>query len=728
MALLTDQGSSQNGRAQRVLQTRRPGGFEYVRVQVSSADPLQQPAAAWTSGRMLDICVAMVTTLILLTIIVRVLLGTFGLEDSLLAAAAALVLASPALMQRLGMPQDTAAAVFVVLGVATAAVTAWAQGGLSGTAATWLPIAPLLFSIVGSERTTALVGIICLCAVQALYWGQYLGIAPPVSVTSPAQGLANFMSVIILCVVVGVNHARTRASARRQEEEHRETLRVIAEESGAALVVVQAGRVRFLNQRARALLLPGNTEPLGLPVAAVLPASLIDESLDDATGGDRPLVRDDQVIGWFEVQRRPIRFLGQTATLLSAWDTSERRRLESDRVRAQARMDEARRLEQLGLLAGGVAHDFNNLLAAILANADLLARDLDATPQRDMVADITVAGRQASDLVAQLLAFAGRGAATRRLLDVRQVAEEAARIQRGAARQQGITVHFEPAGEPLWTNTDGGQLGQVLANLISNAVKASRAGQDVTVRLGSARLTGAVLESARLRYLDPGPSVLIEVEDQGAGMSSTQLDRIFDPFYTTRADGRGLGLAAVQGILQRLGGALLVDSTEGRGTRFTVALASAPVADAAVAATRDRASDEIEKPAASDPSAGWILVLDDEPLVRTQVVRVLARAGFEARPAATLSEAQALVAVAPPALAIIDYLMPDTTGEVALAQLRRDDPTLPAILMSGYIRPDAQAGVALFNDRLPKPFSLDDLIAKVRAHRRPASDQAAVSR
>jgi DNA-binding response OmpR family regulator len=126
------------------------------------------------------------------------------------------------------------------------------------------------------------------------------------------------------------------------------------------------------------------------------------------------------------------------------------------------------------------------------------------------------------------------------------------------------------------------------------------------------------------------------------------------------------------------------------------------------------------------PAAGWILVLDDEPLVRTQVVRVLARAGFEARAAATLGEAQALTARSRPSLAIIDYLMPELTGDVALAQLRRDDPALPAILMSGYIRPDAQSAVALFNDRLPKPFSLDDLLAKVRAHRRTA-ETAAVS-
>ena len=722
--LLTDRGSSQNGRAHRQLQTRRSGVHEDVNAMVPATDPLQQ-SGTWTSGRMVDICVAMVTTLILLLIIVRVSLGTFGLEDSLIAAIAALVLASPSLMLRLGMPQDSAAAVFVVLGVAAAAGTAWAQGGISGTGATWLPIAPLLFSIFGSERTTAVVGIICLCAVQILYWGQYLGLAPPVSALSPAQALANFMSVIILCVVVGANHARTRASAKRREEESRETLRVIAEESGAALVVVQDGRVRFLNQRARALILPGISEPLGLPVAAVLPASLIDQTVDDLSGADRPLVRDGQVQGWFEVVRRPIRFLGQAATLLSAWDTSERRRLESDRVRAQARMDEARRLEQLGLLAGGVAHDFNNLLAAILANAEFLADDVESPAQREMISDITVAGRQVSELVAQLLAFAGRGAAARRLIDVRQIAEEAVRIQRGAARQRGIAVQLESTAEALLVSTDGAQLGQVFANLISNAVKASAAGQTVSVRLASGQLTGLALESARLRYLDPGPCVLIEVQDEGAGMSATQVDRIFDPFYTTRVDGRGLGLAAVQGILQRLGGALLIESTAGEGSCFTVALAAATSADVAADVSTDRGASEALL--ASDPAAGWILVLDDEPLVRTQVVRVLTRAGFEAQSAATLGEAQALIARSRPSLAIIDYLMPELTGDVALAQLRRDDPALPAILMSGYIRPDAQTAISLFDDRLPKPFSLDDLLAKVRAHRRPAPETPAVS-
>ncbi len=787
------------------------------------ADRLGQPTSGWTTRRLVDVCVIMAVLLILLALGTRVLLGPVPLDQFVAAVAAMIGLSLPALLQRAGLSSEAAATVFAVMGVIVAAATSWTQGGIDGIGAAWLPIAPLLVSIYGTDRSTAIVGIACVGAIQGLYWGQYLGIAPPPADLLPAHNLVNYLSIIALCVVVGVNHARTRTFALRRDQESRETLRVLAEESGAALIVVQDDRVRFYNGLAVDLLFTGDGEPLGRPTEDVLSASLLKDEHPEGVKFELPLVRDDQVVGWVEVQRKTIRFLGQDALLISAWDTSARRQMEADRVRSQARMAEARRLEQLGLLAGGVAHDFNNLLAAILANASMLEADAlaidqqaanapladeseheqrkrgapgvepssgakpatdrrQAAGQREMVQDILVAGRQAAELVQQLLAYAGRGAAAREVVDVRQVLEEAVRIQRGAARQSGVGIELAVGAEPVMACTDPGQLGQVIANLVSNAVKASRSGQRVLLRARPATLTAEDLEHARLRHLEPGPCVLVDVADQGAGISAGNLDRIFDPFYTTRADGRGLGLAAVQGILSRLGGALLVQSDEGQGSTFSVALPLATAddlsmdssLDAPLSSGRHGAGATVSATAATAPGTGlvaeagsasnhvessgrgqsgagasahgagirlpiapgdtvatpqlnerpstdgWVLVLDDEPLVRAQVVRVLERAGFNARAAGSVVEAVALVRERRPRLAIIDYLMPDMTGDMALARLRQLDPALPAILVSGYIKPDAGSTLAMFNDRLAKPFALGELLARVNAHIRPA--------
>lgn len=709
-------------------------------------DPFRQPTSGWSTRRLVDVCVIMAELLILLALGTRLLLGPVPLDQFVAAVAAMIGLSLPALLQRAGVSSEAAATVFAVMGIIVAAATSWTQGGIDGIGAAWLPIAPLLVSIYGTDRSTAIVGIACVGAIQGLYWGQYLGIAPAPVDLLPAHNLVNYLSIIALCVVVGVNHARTRTFALRLDQESRETLRVIAEESGAALVVVQDGRVRFYNQHACDLLLTGADDPLGRPMADVLAAPLLADEHPEGGKFELPLIRDEQVIGWVEVQRRSIRFLGQDALLISAWDTTARRQMEADRVRSQARLAEARRLEQLGLLAGGVAHDFNNLLAAILANASMLEADVlasgnqaasdrpRATSQREMVQDILVAGRQAAELVQQLLAYAGRGAAAREVVNVRQVLEEAVRIQRGAARQSGVGIELAAAEAPVYASTDPGQLAQVIANLISNAVKASQSGQRVLLRARLATLTAEELEHARLRHLEPGACVVVDVVDQGSGISASNLDRIFDPFYTTRADGRGLGLAAVQGILARLGGALLVQSEEGQGSTFSVALPlatadeghgareTAATADSAGVATDAASCDTAAIPEVQQRSStdGWVLVLDDEPLVRAQVVRVLERSGFNARAAGSFAEAIALVRERPPRLAIIDYLMPDMTGDMALARLRQLDPALPAILVSGYIKPDAGSTLAMFNDRLAKPFALGELLARVNAHIRPS--------
>jgi two-component system cell cycle sensor histidine kinase/response regulator CckA len=193
-------------------------------------------------------------------------------------------------------------------------------------------------------------------------------------------------------------------------------------------------------------------------------------------------------------------------------------------------------------------------------------------------------------------------------------------------------------------------------------------------------------------------------------MSPEVLDRIFDPFYTTRTTGRGLGLAAVQGILQRLDGAMFVQSEPGVGSTFTIALPAAKTATTAAEIP------DVDREGLPNLDVNWILVLDDEPLVRSQLVRILARAGLDARGVGSVAEAEDLLRQSRPQIALIDYLMPDMPGDEALLRLRRIAPGLPALLVSGYVSPGALSSEAIFDGQIAKPFAPAELVSIVQQH------------
>lgn len=244
----------------------------------------------------------------------------------------------------------------------------------------------------------------------------------------------------------------------------------------------------------------------------------------------------------------------------------------TERIRAEEARARADKMEALAILAGGVAHDFNNLLVGILGNASLTLLELPpGSPARPSLLEIESAARRLADLARQLLAFSGRSHIARQPVDLRAVVNAAI-----DSLGQATAVHLElaPALPPV--HGDPGQLRLAIAALIENAAEASPPGAPVTIAVRPVRM-----ESGQVAWTYPAPLplgeyVAIEVRDRGEGIAPDHFDRIFDPFYTTRFPGRGLGLAAAAGIARAHRGAIAVDSAPGRGSTFTVFL---PVAE-----------------------------------------------------------------------------------------------------------------------------------------------------
>ncbi len=265
---------------------------------------------------------------------------------------------------------------------------------------------------------------------------------------------------------------------------------------------------------------------------------------------------------------------GDRRLLMLARDVSERLAREEEQHNLERRMQQAQRLESLGVLAGGIAHDFNNLLTPILGDAHLALEDLPAeSPLRTRLQRIERAARRASQLTAQMLAYAGAEPLAREAIDVSALVRELGGLLQGgvAGRAQ---LHFELARGLPRLQGDASQLTQVTMNLITNAIEAvSEQGGRVDLRSGLLELPAYARRGEWIGDTPaPGLYLYLEVEDDGCGMDAETRSRIFDPFFTTKFKGRGLGLAAVLGIVRAHAGCIEIDSAPGRGTRFRVLL------------------------------------------------------------------------------------------------------------------------------------------------------------
>lgn len=384
----------------------------------------------------------------------------------------------------------------------------------------------------------------------------------------------------------------------------------------------------------------------------------------------------------------------QMAILCVARDISERKRMDEERLRTQ-------KLESLGVLAGGIAHDFNNLLTGILGNLSLVKANLPETGAvAERLAETEKATLRARDLTQQLLTFARGGAPIKRETSLAGLIQEAAGF---AVRGTKAVCEYDCA-EDLWlAEVDTGQLSQVLQNLVINAVHAMPEGG--AIRLTARNLT---VNPGELP-LTPGKYVRITVRDQGLGIPPEHLAKIFDPYFTTKQSGSGLGLAVVHSIIANHAGHIGVESEPGKGTVFSIYLPSTGK------------SSPTEKPAeATSPlrtGQGKILVMDDEELIRHVSTAMLRQLGYEAHAANDGEEAitcylQAKKEGRPFDLVIMDLTVPGGMGgKEAIAHLRRLDPQIKAVVSSGYANDPIMAnfGEYGFCGVAPKPFGLQEL-------------------
>lgn len=419
-------------------------------------------------------------------------------------------------------------------------------------------------------------------------------------------------------------------------------------------------------------------------------------------------VRQDGTVLNVEIHGTSIDYQGQPHQLLIIHDITER-------VQTEEAMRRTQKLESLGVLAGGIAHDFNNLLVAMMAQTSLALVKLppgsDAFPHIDKAVK---AAEHAADLTRQMLAYSGRGQFEQHSIDLNKLLEENLHLL-----QAGMPKHVKLVPQlatplPL-IEGDQGQMQQVVMNLIINAAEAIDPQKEQGQVLVKTGIETLVADDGRFwQYtgsnLTPGHYVTLEVQDNGCGMDDKTMSKIFDPFFTTKFTGRGLGLAAVQGIVRGHRGGLHVASEIGRGTTFTLLFPAS--ADQAVAA-----------PALSDnglapKKAGAVLVIDDETAVRDAVADILALEDIKTITATDGAEGVARYREHQEdiRLVILDLSMPGLSGEETFAQLKKINPDARVLISSGYSQNEVslrfanQEGLGF----LQKPYKLAILIETVR--------------
>ncbi len=504
--------------------------------------------------------------------------------------------------------------------------------------------------------------------------------------------------------------ARLRAGDRRYRE--------LADMIPAALLEISAeGEVGFVNRTALSMFGCGEVDALTgrAAVELVVPEerARFREDLErrlrgeSAAEGEYRLLRADggRFFGLVHTSRQTEgeRVIGLRTAVL---DVSEQRRAQEAERALERRMRQSQKLESLGALAGGIAHDFNNLLVGILGSAELLRLDLapDA-PTVAAVERIRNSARAASELTQQMVLYAGRGAPERAAVSLDAVVADVEQVLRlGLPAAVRLEVQVEPALPSV--DGDADQLRQMVQHLVTNAVDAlGEGGGRITIELDAtepapAELVrlGPELDATAERF------VRLRVGDDGVGMDASTLDRIYDPFFSTKRAGRGLGLAAVHGIVRGHGGAVDVRSRPGEGTRFTVVLP----------ARRSTTPPPASGAARTPPDAPrLVLVIDDDEVVRAVARAMLARLGFEVLLAGGAAEGLALVERERSRirLVLLDLTMPEVDGRETFTRLHALAPELPVVLWSGYDEAGATRNLDGLAGFLQKPFTLDALAA-----------------
>ncbi len=436
------------------------------------------------------------------------------------------------------------------------------------------------------------------------------------------------------------------------------------------------------------------------------PKEILENRITDATGKTRIL------------HTVKIPFTSANSDLPSilgvAIDVTDRKRSEDEHRALTARVQHTQKLESLGVLAGGIAHDFNNYLVGILGHAGLALNRLSPdAPSRRFIESVEAAAKRAAGLANQMLAYSGKGDFVVRCFDLNALAEDLGSLL-DASISKKAEMRFDLAADLPPIEADATQIRQVAMNLITNASDAlGETDGVITIRTGVRQVDRAYLSTTYLDdRLPEGRYVFLEVSDTGCGMDEETMSRMFDPFFTTKTSGRGLGMAALLGIVRGHNGAIRVSSEPGSGTSIRVLIPASECDE----------MPEPEPPATEAEDrwhgSGKVLVVDDEPVAREVAQATLESAGFEVLLAANGLDALEVVRRQGEKIAavLLDLSMPQLDGAETSREMRRLCPEIRIILCTGYSEQTADELVAGrdVSGFLHKPYSPSSLIDVLR--------------
>lgn len=387
-------------------------------------------------------------------------------------------------------------------------------------------------------------------------------------------------------------------------------------------------------------------------------------------------------------------------------DVTERKKMQNEKQRLEAQLLHAQKIEAIGTLAGGIAHDFNNFLTSILGNISLANYPDTSGHLREKFLSIAEqATLRAKDLTLHLLTFSKGGEPIKQVIALNTVIRESSRFS-----LSGSSVACEYDLPPdLWpTNVDPGQMSQVFNNLVQNAVQVMPHGGTLTICAENLFLATKATRSVEGRIpLAPGPYIKVSLRDEGSGIADHHLSKIFDPYFTTKSDGHGLGLASVYSIMKKHGGHITVDSELEVGTEFTLFLPASPESQV----SREEANSTMKQ------GSGRVLVMDDDESIRALAGEILTSNGYSCEMVKNGYEAirqyeTALKSDQKYSTVILDLTIPGSmSGIETLRQLKKIDPGVKAIVSSGYAHDPIMADYQNhgFLGFVPKPYSLEKL-------------------
>jgi PAS domain S-box-containing protein len=413
-----------------------------------------------------------------------------------------------------------------------------------------------------------------------------------------------------------------------------------------------------------------------------------------------------------EIRTFPVRIEDQLLVLGIARDITERKNAEEERHKLEAQVQHTQKLESLGVLAGGIAHDFNNLLTGVLGNAQLGLMNLStSSPARKNIEEIEKASERAADLCNQMLAYSGKGRFVIEPINLNEIIDEMTHLLE-LSKSKKAALRFNFADDLPAIEADATQIRQVVMNLITNASEAIGDENGVImIATGAMECEQAYLSEVFLdEELEEGTYAYVEVSDSGYGMEKETANRIFDPFFTTKFTGRGLGLAAVLGIVRGHKGAIKIYTEPGKGTTFKILF---PAIDKAAGSIRKEQVEDVDW-----CGSGTVLLADDEDIVRATGESMLEELGFtvllaeDGREAIDIYRDHASEVV----LVVLDLTMPNVSGEEAFSEIRRVNRDARIILSSGYNEQEVSnrfvgKGLAGF---IQKPYRYEALRDKVR--------------